>query len=297
MTEATASGKVYLFGEHAVVYGQEAICAAIELTTTVRTRQSDTISISSGLGNTGIDYCVHPYVSAAIETMMPEGEGCGIEVNIESELPVGSGLGSSAAVTIATLFALNKEFDKGLTKADIAKVGADIEKKIQGSASLTDTYVSTFGGVIAISKKQQLHVPDCAIVIGNTHEFSSTRKLVADVAALKNTHSEIINPIIEDIGDIARKGIGFVQKSDYNAIGQLMNVNHGLLDAIGVGTCKLSELVYAARNAGAYGAKITGAGGGGCMIAICDNPDDVAESITNAGGEATITHIRKTGVE
>ncbi|MCK5660003.1 MAG: mevalonate kinase [Methanosarcinales archaeon] len=295
MTEAKASGKVYLFGEHAVVYGQEAICAAIDLTTTVRVRQSNTISINSKLGNTGIDYSIHPYVSAAIEAMIPEGTG--IEVIIESELPVGSGLGSSAAVTIATLCALNREFDKGLTKIEIAKTGAEVEKKIQGSASPTDTYVSTFGGVIAISKKQQLPVPDYSIVIGNTNEFSSTRKLVTDVAKLKDAHPDIINPIIDDIGDIARQGIGLVQNNDYNAIGRLMNVNHGLLDAIGVGTCKLSELVYAARKAGAYGAKITGAGGGGCMFAICDNPEAVAESITDAGGDAIITHIRKTGVE
>jgi len=297
MNKAKASGKVYLFGEHAVVYGQEAICAAIDLTTTVHVRQSNTISINSKLGNTGIDYSIHPYVSAAIEAMIPEGTG--IEVIIESELPVGSGLGSSAAVTIATLYALNKEFDKGLTKMDLAKTGADIERKIQGSASSTDTYVSTFGGVIAVSKqkKQQLSVPDYAIVIGNTNEFSSTRKLVADVAKLKDAYPDIINPIIDNIGDIARQGIGLVQNNDYNAIGQLMNVNHGLLDALGVGTCKLSELVYAARNAGAYGAKITGAGGGGCMFAICDNPEAVAESIRNAGGDAIITHIRKTGVE
>jgi mevalonate kinase len=99
------------------------------------------------------------------------------------------------------------------------------------------------------------------------------------------------------IGSFSKKGEILVNKKDYVSLGKLMNVNHGLLDALGVGTSELSALVYAARNAGAYGAKITGAGGGGCMVALTDSPVEVASAIENAGGRAIISHFNSSGVK
>ena len=83
---------------------------------------------------------------------------------------------------------------------------------------------------------------------------------------------------------------------DYISLGKLMNVNHGLLDALGVSTMELSSLVYAARDAGAYGAKLTGAGGGGCMVALTDSPHELAAAIEKAGGRSIITRFTKKGV-
>ncbi|HEY9206337.1 MAG TPA: mevalonate kinase [Candidatus Methanoperedens sp.] len=295
MVTCTAPGKVYLFGEHAVVYGEPAIACAIELRTKVSAKRSDAINISSGIGTTGLDFEIHPYVSAAIRKL----GSMDVSIDITTELPVGSGLGSSAAVTIATLAAINIEFGLGHRNEELAMMGHEIEKEIQGAASPTDTFVSTFGGVVEIPSRKRLLQPACSIVIGNTNKGASPRKtarLVKQVAQLKEEYPDVINPIIKTIGSFAKKGEILLSKKDYRSLGELMNVNHGLLDALGVGTAELSSLVYAARNAGAFGAKITGAGGGGCMVALTDSPDDVASAIEAAGGEAIITSFTSKGV-
>jgi mevalonate kinase len=294
-TTCSAPGKIYLFGEHAVVYGEPAIACAVEIRTRVTAKKSDTIVISSDLGTTGLDFDIHPYVSSAIEKL----GSVNVSVGISSELPVGSGLGSSAAVTIATLAAINIEFGLGYSKEELAGMGHEIEQKVQGAASPTDTFVSTFGGVVEIPARKRLDMLDCDIVIGNTNKGATpkkTAKLVKQVAMLREEHPEVINPIIKTIGSFAKKGEVLVKKKDYASLGKLMNVNHGLLDALGVGTTELSALVYAARSAGAFGAKITGAGGGGCMVALTDSPRKVASAIERAGGRAIMTRATAGGV-
>ncbi|MBU4373772.1 MAG: mevalonate kinase, partial [Euryarchaeota archaeon] len=173
------------------------------------------------------------------------------------------------------------------------------EKEVQGAASPTDTFVSTFGGVVEIPTRWRLNLLDCGIVIGNTNKGASpkkTAKLVKQVAMLKEEYPDAINPIIKTIGSFARQGEVLVSQKDYTSLGKLMNVNHGLLDALGVCTMELSALVYAARNAGAYGAKLTGAGGGGCMVALTDSPRKVADAIEKACGKAIITSFTPRGV-
>ncbi|CAG1008141.1 MAG: mevalonate kinase [Candidatus Methanoperedens sp.] len=294
-TTCTAPGKIYLFGEHAVVYGEPAIACAVELRTSVTVKRSNDISITSEIGSTGLDYQMHPYVSSAIQIL---GEP-DVSIEITSEIPVGSGLGSSAAVTVATLEAINIECSLGYDKTNIAKMAHEIEREVQGAASPTDTFVSTFGGVIVIPSRKKLEILDCGIVIGNTNKGASPRKtakLVKQVARLKEEYPDSIDPIIKTIGSFARHGEIMVMQKKYAALGKLMNVNHGLLDALGVCTMELSALVYAARNSGAYGAKLTGAGGGGCMVALTDSPRQVADAIEKARGTAIISSFTPDGV-
>ncbi len=296
MITCSAPGKIYLFGEHAVVYGESAIACAVELRTRVTATSSDSLMISSDLGTTGLDHEIHPYVSSAIEKLGRRN----VSVKISSDIPVGSGLGSSAAVTIATLASINLEFKLGHSNDELARMGHEIEQKVQGAASPTDTFVSTFGGVVEIPSRRRLDRLECGIVIGNTNKGATskkTAKLVKHVAVLREEYPELIDPIIRTIGSFSKKGEILVKKKDYISLGKLMNVNHGLLDALGVGTVELSSLVYAARGAGAYGAKITGAGGGGCMVALTDSPDEVASAIENAGGRAIISHFNSSGVK
>ncbi|WMW23380.1 mevalonate kinase [Methanolobus mangrovi] len=298
MITCSAPGKVYLFGEHAVVYGESAICCAVELRTTVHVNKAEEVIIESVLGSTGLDFEIHPYVSHAIEKMRQFTDIEGVAIKVESELPVGSGLGSSAAVTIATIQALNYLYKCGLSLEDIAKTGHEIEKMVQGNASPTDTYVSTMGGVVMIPQRKKLQHLKCPIIIGNTNKFSSTKELVGSVAKLRSEFPSIIDPILANIGQMSILAEKYVNESDYRTIGRLMNVNHGLLDSIGVGSTELSALVYAARHSGAISAKITGAGGGGCMVALAedDNAISIAKAIEEAGGEAIITKNTEEGV-
>lgn len=299
MISCSSPGKVYLFGEHAVVYGETAIACAVELRTRVRAELSDSIIIQSQIGRTGIDFEKHPYISSVIEKMNGITPIEGVFLEVDSDIPVGSGLGSSAAVTIACIGALNKLFGCGLSLEEIAKTGHEIEIKVQGAASPTDTYVSTFGGVVTIPERRKLRIPDCGIVIGDTGIFSSTKELVANVRKLRESYPELIEPLMASIGRISKIGESLVMAGDYPSIGRLMNVNQGLLDALGVNILELSRLIYSARKAGAYGAKITGAGGGGCMVALSatNRCMQVAEAMRAADGKVIITKPTEQGLK
>ncbi|MGB9940919.1 mevalonate kinase [Methanosarcina sp.] len=299
MISYSAPGKIYLFGEHAVVYGETAIACAVELRTRVRAEISDSVVIQSQIGRTGIDFEKHPYISSVIEKIREIVPIKGVMLDVDSDIPVGSGLGSSAAVTIASIGALNELFGCGLSLNEIAKLGHEIEIKVQGAASPTDTYVSTFGGVVTIPDRRRLRTPDCGIIIGDTGVFSSTKELVADVRKLRESYPELIEPLMASIGTISKIGESLVLAGDYPSIGRLMNVNQGILDALGVNILELSRLIYSARKAGAFGAKITGAGGGGCMVALTapDKCIQVAEAIAKAGGKETITKPTEQGLK
>lgn len=294
MASSSAPGKIFLFGEHAVVYGEPAIACAIDLRTRVSVRKSSDTSIASELGR-GIDR--HPYVLGAIERMKMLVGFDGVEVKIDSEIPAGSGLGSSAAVTIATLSALNMEFDTGLSDEEIAELGHSVEREIQGAASPTDTFVSTMGGVVLIPSRRRLKNLDCEVVIGDTGKSSSTKELVGRVSLLKERHPDIIQRTFKAIGVITKRGEQLVEEGDYGGIGELMNINQGLLESLGVGCPELSAQIYAARDAGAFGAKITGAGGGGCMVALAssDRAGKVAKAIEGTGGRVIKTRVTEVG--
>ncbi|MEA1895188.1 MAG: mevalonate kinase [Euryarchaeota archaeon] len=303
-TTCSAPGKIYLFGEHAVVYGKRAIASAINLRTTATVSESDQTMISSILGTTGIDYMVHPYISRCIESLAVPS----VSVWINSEIPVGSGLGSSAAAVIATLGALNSEFRLMMDSVTLAEVGHRIERDVQGSASPTDTAVSTMGGTMLVNpgvSSSRLRMIECDIVIGDTEEFSSTKELVGNVRILHESYPKVMDSIFDTIDNLSEIGVPLIESRDYRSVGELMNIDHGLLDAIGVGSAKLSRLVHAARDAGAYGAKITGAGGGGCIVALVrgsgadtagGGADAVASAINDAGGHAIMTKASEDGV-
>lgn len=282
MATWSAPGKVFLFGEHAVVFGKPGIAVAIRPRVYVTVRKSRTAH-----------HVKSPYIESCFRDMGVKGS-----VYISSQIPSSSGLGSSAAVTVATLSAINDEFGMKHRPEDIAKMAFEIEKKVQkGRASPTDTTVSTFGGMVLITgqSRRRLPVQNYHLVVGNSLVSHSTAKMAEQVAEAKKKRPEIYDPIIEAMGGVAMTALHSM--SDPPQLGKLMNINHALLEAIGVGHPMLSRLVLASRAAGAYGAKITGAGGGGCMVAICPKQAKgrVAGAIETCEGRALITGIDTEG--
>ncbi len=278
----SAPGKVFLFGEHAVVYGKPGIAMAIKPRVYVTVRKTrNPLRVKS------------PYLEKCFEQMGVNGS-----LYINSQLPSSSGLGSSAAVTVATLSAINDEFDLGYDRLDIAAMAHAIEKSVQkGHASPTDTYVSTFGGIILIQGdiKRRLLPEDFHLVIGNTMVSHSTARMVSQVSKFRATDPDIVNPILDAIEAVTNRSLHVF--TDQKALGAYMDINHELLEALGVGHPALTRLVTAARAAGAYGAKITGAGGGGSMVALCPkrSKSKIAGAIEGCGGRAIITSIDNEG--
>ncbi|MCD1293889.1 mevalonate kinase [Methanocella sp. CWC-04] len=295
MVICSAPGKIFLFGEHAVVYGKRAIACAIDLRTSVEITSASGIHINSVFKD---DPDKNLYIKTAIKKVQNYAEVNNINISVSSKIPVASGLGSSAAVTVATIAALNKEFQAGLDNDQIAFLAYQTELEVQGAASPTDTFVSTMGGTVIVPDRKKLPPITCGVVVGHTGIFKSTSRMVSRVRGLKDRYPEVFENILNAIGQMSERGEKLVLENDYRSIGELMNVNQGLLDAMGVCIPELSHQIYAARQHGAYGAKLTGAGGGGCMVAICD-PDkckDIADAIGRSYGDSFITSPTAEGV-
>lgn len=283
MATWSAPGKVFLFGEHAVVYGKPGIAMAIKPRVFVTVRKSKTAH-----------HAKSPYIDNCFDEMGVKGS-----VYVNSQLPSSSGLGSSAAVTVATLSAINDEFRKDHSLEEIADMAFSIEKKVQkGRASPTDTSVSTFGGLVFITgtSRRRLVPQNFQMVIGNSMVSHNTSRMVEMVADLRKRQPDICEPILDAIGSVAVAAMHHM--SDAQQLGKLMNMNHALLEALGVGHPALSKLILASRDAGAYGAKLTGAGGGGCMVALCPKhlKNRVAGAIEAGDARAFITTIDTEGV-
>jgi mevalonate kinase len=279
----SAPGKVFLFGEHAVVYGKPGIAMAIKPRVFVTVRKSKTAH-----------HAKSPYIDNCFDEMGVKGS-----VYVNSQLPSSSGLGSSAAVTVATLSAINDEFRKDHSLEEIADMAFAIEKKVQkGRASPTDTSVSTFGGLVFITgtSRRRLVPQNFQMVIGNSMVSHNTSRMVEMVADLRKRQPDICEPILDAIGSVAVAAMHHM--SDAQQLGKLMNMNHALLEALGVGHPALSKLILASRDAGAYGAKLTGAGGGGCIVALCPKhlKNRVAGAIEAGDARAFITTIDTEGV-
>jgi mevalonate kinase len=278
----SAPGKVFLFGEHAVVYGKPGVAMAIKPRVYVTVRKSRNPTRPKS-----------PYIDECFRRMGVRGS-----VYVHSQLQSSSGLGSSAAVTVATLCAINDEFGIGRSRDEIADIAFNIEKKVQnGRASPTDTYVSTNGGMVLITgtSKRRLPPQGLQLVVGNTLVPHSTAKMVEQVGSLQKKHPDVANPIIDAIGALTLAALHSINNP--KELGQYMDMNNALLEALGVGHPASSKLVLAARASGAYGAKITGAGGGGCIIALCPRraKSRVAGAIEACEGRAIITTIDTDG--
>jgi mevalonate kinase len=272
-----------LFGEHAVVYGKPGIAMAIKPRVFVTVRDTKRPQRAKS-----------PYIDGCFEAMEVMGS-----VYINSQIPSSSGLGSSAAVTVATLSAINDEFRMNRTREDIANMAFEIEKKVQkGRASPTDTTVSAYGGIVLISGGSRRRLPpqNMHLVIGDSLISHSTARMVEQVAELKKDHPDIVDPVLDAIEGVSMSAIHHL--SNPRELGRYMNMNHALLEVLGVGHPQLAKLVLAARNAGAFGAKITGAGGGGCMVALCPKPlkHRVAGAIEACEARAIVTGIDTEGV-
>ena len=312
---ASAPGKAILFGEHAVVYGKPAIAMAINKRACVEVLEGSTNKIKVNIRDLGInghiDFDNEVIVSDSpkkgilkyiLESIKNIHDGSGMEINIDVNIPIGGGLGSSAAVTVATIAAVSAYNEIDLKEEEISKYAHEVELSVQKSASPLDTTISTYGGLIYLEANAedivQLDIDyDIPVVIGYTDTRGDTGKLVEAVRIRRDVYPEIINPVINSIEFITEEAKEAILNNDKKRIGELMNINHGLLDALGVNTKELSGMVYTARNAGACGSKITGAGGGGSIIAYCPDGTNKVISEINRTESTLKADISKEGVK
>lgn len=303
MIVVSAPGKVTLFGEHAVVYGEPAIAAAIDKRVRVKAvkRLDDAIRIEArDLMLAGFKALLSPngsvtlegeskkvlaalsYVKRAIELVQERyGVKRGAHITITSEMPVGTGLGTSAAVAVSVIKAYSLLAGLDLSNEECADLGYQVELSVQERASRMDSTTTAIGGILYIDPRGERCYESIkctsdlrGFVVGYVSREASTGEMVERVKRLRERLPEVINLIIKAIGELTKRARGLIERGELYEIGMLMNINHGLLEAIGVSTSRLSQMVYAARSAGALGSKITGAGGGGCIIALAPGREE-----------------------
>lgn len=317
---ASAPAKVILFGEHFVVYDEPAIVLAIDNRIYVSTKLRDDEQIYikskdlevSGFfreekfqtehGGDSTRIKLEPIRRVVQLVLNNANVKFGVNVEIHSSVPVSAGLGSSAAVAVSTVAALSHLLGMSLSKDRIFQFALEAERLVHGTPSGIDPAICTYGGILLFQKKEgftPLNVKtDLPLVVGNTGLERSTGELVTLVRQKRERYSCIINPIIKLGGKIALEAVEAMKKGDLQTIGELMNINHALLSALDVSNESLDRFVYAAKKSGAYGAKLTGGGGGGCIIALAEKEKlkEVINAIEQAGGFAFIARKTNEGV-
>lgn len=268
-----APGKLILSGEHAVVAGHLAIAVAVDRGTTVtlRPRSGPTRIGSAAISDARLD--------AAVAALLPRR---GLTVSIETTLPVGRGMGSSAALSVALVRASAALEGRKADFEECYQRGFVAERIFHGDPSGVDHTVSALGGGVLYRRGEAVRSfcpPSLQLVVMDTGVAGDTARLVAGVSALSRRDA-----LLSRIGDVtASVAQALLSGADAAAIGPLLTENHRRLADIGVSTPLLDQLVSAAIQAGAHGAKLAGAGGGGVAIALVTDPEPVLAAATGLG--------------
>jgi len=300
---ASAPGKFVILGEHAVVYGKPAIALAINRRFYIRVKKSDELRIN----NEPITLDGNPHLRYILgkNDMLP------VSVHMDSKIPTGSGLGSSAALSVAFSAAMRYMNGRSVDLKEISSEAFEAEYFSQGRGSPMDTSASAYGHGITLNipgkeedrlwdiKKNEnawniskIEVPEMTFVVGYTGIRAATGPLVERVRKYKDSNGFAAD-IVNEIGSITLEGADAIRKNDIVKLGKLMTEDHKLLSILGVSCNELNKLVNATLPH-AYGAKLTGSGGGGSMIVLTDKPDKVCEAISSRG---SVPFIVKTNVE
>lgn len=313
-SEGHAKGKVILLGEHAVVYGQPALACAIPVGVRVRVRvggspASEPVRVVSPA--TGLTVCMGQAPESAAAAclltaveralMLLDAPKVGAEIEICSELPMGRGMGSSASLSIALLRAVAQWTGQKVSPERFLSMGLELERVFHGNPSGLDHATVLSEGLLVFSKggRREPVYNRCGLdlVLLDSGGERQTLAMVQRVRERLEADPERMGRVIESVGEGVEGGIQALHAGDPVAFGQLMNQNQRLLEHLGVSTPRLEALIGGAQEAGALGAKLSGAGGGGVVVCLCDDASrahhssNILELAAKEGVSALAVHI------
>jgi mevalonate kinase len=286
-----ACGKVILFGEHAVVYGIPAIAVGINHGTQAWVEKKE--QFPSQFTIMGSDQTVtdqqDSLISQAFHRILEAvAIDFPVQARVQTELPPAAGLGCSATMAVALVDALVQLKQEHPSRQEIAQMAGAWEDVFHGTASGIDACVAAHGGAIWFQRgatpvpmhlRTSLH-----LAIGESGVASSTKRMVESLARLRERKPEMVKNSFEAIESLVRNARVALESSDLNTLGKLLDLNQMLLAGLFLSSKEIETLCGLARDAGALGAKLTGAGGGGCVVALCeDNPQPVLDAWQAAG--------------
>mgnify|MGYP003388170178 FL=1 len=297
-------GKVVLLGEHSVVYGRHAIAAPVPMT--IKAVIEDCAEgIHLMIPRWGVEYqlATNPKDRRSFEEpagVMLDELGLsdrGMRIEVFPEVPRSMGLGGSAAMAVSIVRALDKHFRLGLTDEEVNRLAFESEKVAHGTPSGLDNTVACYGrAVVYRSGEPPLIEPlnisePIPIVIGMTGYEGLTAKTVGKVREAWKKERKLYDRIFDQIDSLVLRGVQAIQDNNLVALGELMNICQGMLNALQVSTPELEQLVNIARDNGALGAKLTGGGGGGSIIALSNGDTEPLVSAIRAAGYHAVPFV------
>jgi len=303
MATASAPGKIILFGEHAVVYGRPALAvpvtqvhADVEVADSPRAGiwiHAPDIALHAELASLPPDHALGAAVRSVFAALgvspFPP-----LEIRITSTIPVASGLGSGAAVTVAILRALSSMIHSPLSNGEINSLAYEIEKLHHGTPSGIDNTVVAYARPVYFVRGQPIEPfkvgAPFTLVIADTGISAPTKESVGDVRKLWEADKPKWEKVFDQIGEISEAARTAIERGKTDELGPLMDSNHALLQTLTVSSPELDHLTEIARKSGADGAKLSGGGRGGNLIALVEkyNAAHIAESLLSAGAKRTI---------
>jgi mevalonate kinase len=280
-SKASAPGKVILFGEHFVVYGVKAILCSINkrVTVTAEKTTDKKIFINSEIGNlilepnksiSEINSPLKPFYYLANKVI--KNQDTGIQIKIDSEIPLGVGLGSSSACCVAGAAAIFKLFGD-ISKEEILELAIEAERTIFENTSGADCTVCVYGGIMEYDKKQGFKKiedePNFQLVIANSNIEHSTESMVSEVKAFTIKNKEEFSKLLEQELELVEDVLKLLKENNTIKLGEKINQNQKYLETIGISNNQLRKMIEIGQKT-SFGAKITGSGGGGCIFAITD---------------------------
>ncbi len=301
-------GKVVLLGEHSVVYGRHAIAAPIPITVRalIEDREEGIVLM---IPRWGVEYELAGNVTEQRSFERPAGvildklglSNRGMCIEVFPDVPRSMGLGGSAAIAVAIVRALDRHYRIGLSDEDVNRLAYESEKIAHGSPSGLDNTLACYAKPLVFRPGDPPLVEPLNIrkpipaVIGITGREGLTAKTVGRVREAWRQDKKLYERIFDEIDTLVLSAVKAIQDEDIKVLGELMNVNHGMLNALQVSTPELEQLVEIARKNGALGAKLTGGGGGGSIIAVCDGATEpVISAIKDAGFQAISVNLGAT---
>ncbi len=288
-----AGGKIILFGEHVVVYGRPAIAAGLPIGLDAVVEEGAGPALHSELPSD--DDRPARLVAAAAEVVGLD--PARVVVRVRSELPAGRGLGSSAALSVATLRALAAAAGRTLGRDEELAAGRRLEAIFHGTPSGIDPAAAALGTCFRFVRGDPPAVTPLAVarplplVVAFPGEARSTGAAVGGVRARWEADRARYEALFDDVAAVVERGAAAAAAGDLAALGRAFDDNQTLLSTLGVSSPSTEALVDAARRAGALGAKLTGGGAGGAVIALADDPDAVAAMLRRDGVETLIVRV------
>lgn len=299
---SSACGKVILLGEHAVVYDRPALALPIPLAVEASVRPGGGEGVNLIIPRWGLEQKIRENEShglsgvlfSVLKQLGLEQESMTIEVI--PHIPRAMGLGGSSANAVAILRALDATFSLSLSDGRINELAFECETAAHGTPSGIDNTIATYGVPLRYQRENgegrfeeiRLRI-ETPLVVGITGKESLTATTVANVRRAWEAHQARYDGIFDQIAHLTEAGVEALQAGQFAELGELMNLCQGYLNALQLSTPELEELIHIARKNGALGAKLTGGGGGGSMVAICpDNQAQVAAAMESAGYRALV---------